>query len=102
VCSSDSTPLQQKEGTTRLLGQTVVAVDFSPPAWDATITFTGGLVLKIFCIYTQDDECETNWFFRNGWRLYSFNRCDDIDRAKIDWNCSYPTLVSTPEKYGDE
>jgi hypothetical protein len=86
LCSSDSTPEQQKEGTNQLLGQTVVAVDFSPPAWDAVVHFSSDLTLQIFCNYTHFSEIETNWFFRNGWKLHCFNRCDDIEKIKIDWN----------------
>jgi hypothetical protein len=86
ICSSDSTPERQKEGTSRLIKQTVLAVDFSPPAWDAVIHFTADLTLQVFCNYTHHTEVETNWFFRNGWELYSFNRCDDIEHTRIDWN----------------
>jgi hypothetical protein len=84
VCSSESPPEQQKEGTKRLIGETVVAVDLFSPAWDAVIRFSSGLVLQIFCNYTHFSEMETNWFFRNGWKLYCFNRCDDIEKAKIN------------------
>ena len=86
ICSSDSTSAQQKEGTNRLIGQTVVAVDIFPPAWDAVIHFSSDLTLKIFCIYTHFSEVETNWFFRNGWKLYSFNRCDNIEINRIEWD----------------
>jgi len=86
ICSSDSTHAQRAKGIQRLIGEKVISFEIFPPAWDATITFTGGLVLKIFCIYTQKDECETNWFFRNDWKLYCFNRADDIEIARIEWD----------------
>lgn len=86
ICSSDNSDEQYEEASKWLIGKKVVSIEIIPPAWDATITFTDGLVLKIFCIYTQDDECETNWFFRNRWKLYSFNRYNDIERNNIDWN----------------
>ncbi|MDR1963128.1 MAG: hypothetical protein LBQ50_05070 [Planctomycetaceae bacterium] len=94
VCSSESTPEQQKEGTKRLIGETVVAADFFPPAWDATIQFSSDLTLQIFCNYTHFSEIETNWFFRNGWKLFCFNRCDDIERAKIDWDIQKSVSLS--------
>jgi hypothetical protein len=97
ICSSESLPEQQKERTKRLIGETVVVAEIFPPACDATITFSSGLVLKIFCNYTKDSEIETNWFFRNGWKMYCFNRCDDIEKAKINWD-----ILEEPIPYSND
>ena len=93
ICSSDNSDEQYEEASKRLIGKKVVSFEISPPAWDATITFTDNLVLKIFCIYTQDDENETNWFFRNKLKLYCFNRCDDIEIANIAWDIEGVTCL---------
>jgi hypothetical protein len=85
ICSSDSTNEQRDAGTQQLVGQTVVSIEILSPAWDAVITFSSGEVLKIFCIYTQDNEIETNWFFRNVETLYCMNRSKNIEKTIMEW-----------------
>ncbi|MDR1140976.1 MAG: hypothetical protein LBL62_04730 [Planctomycetaceae bacterium] len=91
ICSSNCPDEVCEAGIKRLLGQDVISVEIFPPACDAAVTFSSGLVLKIFCNYTKDSEIETNWFFRNVWKLYCVNRTQEIEKAKILWN-----IIETP------
>jgi hypothetical protein len=85
ISSSDCSDEQREENTKQLVGQTVIAIELLPPAWDAIITFSSGQILRIFCTYTQDSDIETNWFFRNVEILYCINRAKNIEKARIDW-----------------
>jgi hypothetical protein len=86
ICSSDCPDELCKEGVKRLIGEKVVSIEIFSPAWDAAITFSSGLVLKIFCTYTKDTGADVNWFFRNVWKLYYINSTNGIEKARIDWD----------------
>ncbi|MDR3196802.1 MAG: hypothetical protein LBU34_02935 [Planctomycetaceae bacterium] len=86
ICSSNCPDEVCEAGIKRLLDQKVISVEIFPPACDATVTFSSGLVLKIFCNYTKDSETETNWFFRNVWKLYCVSHTQELEKAKINWN----------------
>jgi hypothetical protein len=86
ICNSNCPNEVCEAGIKRLFDQKVISVEIFPPACDATVTFSTGLVLKIFCNYTKDSEMETNWFFRNVWKLYCVSHTQEIEKAKINWN----------------
>jgi hypothetical protein len=62
LASWDDGDAAVKDGLLKLVGTRVESVELTPPAWDLTVRFSGGLHLRIFCDHVPGDPSfDGNW-----------------------------------------
>ena len=81
ICSSTCTEEQICEGAKILLDQTIESIEIFPPVWDATITFSSNIRLKIFCNSLYEPDTMTNWDFCLGKTSFFFGRGKHIEKG---------------------
>ena len=82
ICSSTCTEDQIYEGATILLNQTIESIEIFPPVWDATITFSSNIRLKIFCTSLCEPDTMTNWDFCLGKTSFFFGQGKHIEKGE--------------------
>jgi len=93
ICSSTCTESQIYEGTKILLNQTIESIEIFPPVWDATITFSSGIRLKIFCNSLCEPDTMSNWDFSLDKTLFSFGRGKHIEKEERRWLLGYDCVT---------
>ena len=65
IASSDLSSDAVRDALQVLIGQKVVSVEATPPAWDLSVTFDSGATLRIFCDHIPPDPTiDSNWELR--------------------------------------
>jgi hypothetical protein len=85
ICSSTCTEDQICEGAKILLNQTIESIEIFSPVWDATITFSSNIRLKIFCTSLCAPDTMTNWDFCLGKTSFYFGRGKHIEKGERGW-----------------
>jgi hypothetical protein len=78
-CWDDQSPEgQMRTGLDQLVGHTVRRVMAVPPAWDLAIEFDNGLLLRVFCDQTNDDEGADNYALYTGAEIFTVATLSDL------------------------
>lgn len=72
ICRVACTEEQIVSGTKQLIGQSLQTIEIFPPVWDAVITFSSNMKLKVFCSEIFAEYPATNWDFCFGRCSYFF------------------------------
>ena len=73
IAGSDDESLELERALSRVVGRKLVGLTVEAPAWDLSLEFAGGLILKVFCERAaQRSVSRRNWHARIGkTRIYA-------------------------------
>jgi hypothetical protein len=69
---------QMRAGLDRLVGQPVRRALAVPPGWDLAVEFENGLVLRVFCDQTNDQEGADNYSLYCGNTVYTVGTLSEL------------------------